>query len=103
MSRAKSRKVICTPNRNCGKNHKMPKDLIPIINKLKKLEFVANVNTPGFKPANKPKGINVTGFDDLKNSYILKVYVAGFEQKIYVQIKGGKKEYYEKALKNTFY
>ncbi|MEK0337365.1 MAG: hypothetical protein QQN41_08020 [Nitrosopumilus sp.] len=102
MPKAKTRKVICAPKRNCGK-HKIPKDVISIINKFKGLAFVACVNTPGFKPSNKKKGINVIGFDDVKNSYIVRVNVLDYEQKVYVRIKDEKKDNYKEAIENISY
>ena len=103
MTKSKSKKVICAPSKNCSKNHKIPKDVIPIIEKFKGLAFVACVNTPGFKHSNKKNGINVIGFDDIKNSYIVRVHVPGYEQKVYVRIKGEKKDNYEKAIENISY
>jgi len=103
MTKSKSKKVICAPSKNCSKNHKIPKDVIPIIGKLKSLAFVACVNTPGFQPSNKAKGIKVVGFDDIKNSYNVKVFVKDYEQRLYVRIKGEKKDRYKVAIENTSY
>ena len=103
MSRAKTRKVICTPGKNCGK-HKMHEDAVPIKLRLEKLTFVANVNSPLFKHSNKPEGIDVRYFDGGKNSYLVKVYLKGFMQIFYVRIKGKKEEdYHKKAIENVFY
>lgn len=103
MPKAKTRKVICVPHKGCSKNHKIPKDVIPIMVKFRSLEFVACVNTSGFKPSNKKNGINVIGFDDIKNSYLVRVYVSSYEQKVYIRIKGEKKNDYIKAIENISY
>ncbi len=101
MSRAKTRKVICS--KNCGKSHKMHKDAIPIKIALEKLAFVSNVNSPGFKPSNKPRKIDVRYFESNKNSYFVKVHLKGFMQIFYVQIKGEEEDYHKKAIENIFY
>ena len=91
------------PKDSCTKNHQMPKDVIPIVNKLRALEFVACVNPGIFKPSSKKNGIKVIGFDDVKKSYIVKVYMPGFEQRLYVKPKEGEKDYHKRAIENIFY
>ena len=103
MAKAKTRKVICAPNKGCSKKHKIHKDAIPIMNKLRSLEFVACINTPGFTPSNKKNGIDVIGFDDIKNSYIVKAYLKDYMQKFYVKIKDERKDNDEETIRNVFY
>jgi len=103
MPGGKSRKLVSVPKHSCTKNHQMPKAVVPIVNALRDLEFVVCVNPSSFKPSSKPKGVHLIGHDDVKKSYIVKVNVAGFEQRLYVRPKDGKEDYHKKAIENISY
>jgi len=86
MSKAKSRDTIRLHNGNCNKKHNIPRELVPVLNKLNSLEFVVCVGTSTFSQARKKNNINIIGFDDSTSSYVVKVSGDKYEQKLFVKV-----------------
>ncbi len=86
MSKEKSRDTIRLQNKNSNKKHNMPRELVPVVDKLNSLEFVVCIGTGIFSQARKKNEINIIGFDDSTNSYVIKVSGIKYEQKLFVKV-----------------
>jgi len=86
MSKDKSRDTIRLQN-GCGnRKHNMPRELVPVLDKLKNLEFVVQVGVERFNRAREKNKINIVGFDDSTSSYVVKVSGNKYEQKLFVKV-----------------
>ena len=103
MSKPNSKRLVRLNDKSCSNKHKIPKEFLTIATNIRNLDFVVSVGTSPYIHSNKKNGIKVIGFDDIDKNYIVKVYVPGFEQRLLLKIKGGKKDYHEKAIENIFY
>ena len=102
MSKSGSKNMVRLNNKSCSNRHKIPKDLIPIMARIKSLDFVVCVGTSPYITSNKKRGIRVIGFDDIKKTYRVNVSVRDYEQKLHVKIKGEKKDHYKEKIVRAY-
>ena len=87
MSKAKAKDTVRLQNKTCNRKHNMPRELIPVYDRLNNLEFVVCIGTGTFGHTRKRNELNIIGFDDLTSSYLIRVSGNKYKQKFYVKVE----------------
>lgn len=80
-------------------NHNCPREFFKIYESIKELDFVKFLGIGKFRQTKKGKNLEIIGYDENKNSYVVNIIGEKYEQRLFVKVDERKIEY-ERILKN---